>query len=1037
MPRQESNRFTSQINQSAQREADDDRILYTDNYGGLNVESSEVSIPLADSPALLNLDISVSGRINKRGGSIIRSTQTGGYSDGYICVPVELLTGEYLMWEKVGTALYGSVVPDKESNSTNVATWTFSNIFSASSTNERPSWVVTKEDAPRIIMVQPSTVPIEVEFFMVELVGDGDTTITYPGDWTSNFGTSRSYAVYGETTNKLSGISHSSGTTTFTFTSSIPSGTRLTLVQPTFHWWAEAIQRTQDQVYSTALQFATSVAADANVEVPVEIRRGLYSDYLSSGIGTQVMPCIILSSHTVAATAFTHDRTPSTASEYAWSSLEYTAGGGEYISFGSSYATFGGIPANTRAMGFLRYTFLPFNGKSYAQGQNIGVYDPNGFQYTWRNTTASRTTSWGEYWLLDASWTTLASTSGTTLAPWIRFDASVPFGAINATVTIVNQEVNTNWVGSTAVATFYSRTTQGSFRPIFGLCDFCNYQTGVFPTIIALYQNRVALSGISAFPNKIYLSNQGSNGSNYNYQNFQIYMEDSTVDYNPVEVEINGIGKITGMVDWFSSLFIFTQDSVKRIYSPNQILTPTSKTQSDIATVGCRSSHSITKTDSNVIFLSDSGLYKIAILEQTSDYYVESVSLKVESFFKKYASLLRSSWVSYDSINSVIYVGVPYYDEYINQRIFAYFTEREAWTEYALYSGYLPNSYGVCFDGRVFINVVDRKSVSVTTQPTASTHNFLTEFNRNDLSVDMLQTLVAANVNAGTQTIVGSTNSSLTFTINSDQRVISLSKDKVSASSANNAFKYIPIDNYYHLDITYTQGAVTTTLTGGEDYINETLRNSIHFTYYPWNTGDTVTVTLKDEDGYQPVWIQDDNIELTEVTDYTVTVASGLYTIQSTSTLSGTLLGGFKFPAYHKTPTFFRQGHRAEKRTTHYIGYYSNRAYGDLFTVDDGTVADQYKIKANANVAIVYNDSRSGSVSSDIYLGSQLIWDVSMFDVAHSPFQFHDNVRIVQPIIGVGYNFSVINFNFSSKKFELIGYAVETVQKGKNSRAWF
>jgi hypothetical protein len=153
---------------------------------------------------------------------------------------------------------------------------------------------------------------------------------------------------------------------------------------------------------------------------------------------------------------------------------------------------------------------------------------------------------------------------------------------------------------------------------------------------------------------------------------------------------------------------------------------------------------------------------------------------------------------------------------------------------------------------------------------------------------------------------------------------------------------------------------------------------------------------------------------------------------------TGTTYAGFKYMAYHSSPVFFRQGHRSEKRTTHYIGYYSNKNFIELYTATDGAaVADQYKLKANVNVAVVYNDSRAGYTSTDIYTTNQVNWDTSVYDSNYSPFQQYDNVRLVQPIIGIGYNLSVVNFSFSPYTFELIGYSMETVQKGKNSRAWF
>ena len=1048
--RLESQSYIGQQSQSAQRETDDNRILYTDNYGGLNLEASPINIPYADSPALLNMDISLAGRIRKRGGSVLRSSTTG-YSSGYICAPVKLPTGEIIIWEKVGTGMKGSVLPAKSSNSACTVTWDFTNLFSSTSQTERPSWVVTEEDAPRLIMVTRSTVPIEIEHQTKELVGDGDTTIVVPGDWTDYFGTTYSYAVFGSTTNKLSNISYSSPNTTFTFASSIAAGQKVTLVSPIFHWWAEAVKFNQDQVYATSLRFNTSVQADANVQVPVEIRRGLFADYTSLGFTNGQMPAILLDQHDTGAAAHTWANPPTSASHYAWSQLEYTPGS-DYVYPGSAYVTFGGIAGTgsdpPTPVLFLRFNYLPFNGGTYAQGQHIGVYSSTGTAYTWKD-NGTRTTTRGFYWLVDSSRAAVYSGSGTTLCPMIRFDASVPFGLIDEFVEVVNTEPNTTWVGSSATDDYFDFNTFGSFRPVYGLPEFCNYLTGVFPTIISLYQDRIVLSGLSSLPNNIYLSNQGGYGSRFKYQNFQIYMEDSTVDLNPVEVSINGVSKITALTDWFNSLFVFTEDSVKRVYSPNQILTPSSKTQSEIATIGCKSTHAVAKTDRNVVFISDSGVHKVAILEQTSDFYVESVSVKVEKIFREASLYPANSWLSYDATDSRLYVGVSDgYDPYVNQRLLVFFSERESWSEYSLFTGYLPHSYGVALDGRIFINVTDRVSDAITALPTVASLNYLCEFNRQDLVADLVQSVTVANFNAGTTVVAGSRTATLTYTVDDGQRIVKFSKDEIASTQSNYGFKYVPIDNVYLFTVVYTQGGIDTTLVGGTDFINEPIRDAIHITYYPWNTGATLTVQLRDEDGLSPIWVSVDNVEYTEGDDFTVTESSNTYTIEADETVNSnsSVWTGFKYPAYHTTPTFFRQGFRSEKRVTHYVGYYSNASFASVYDSGDvnssagqdtSAVADQYKLRANVNVAFVYNDTRTGQVSTDLYLGSDLVWDVSLFDVAHSPFQQYDTVRIVEPIIGIGYNFAVVNYSFNSKVFELIGYQVETTMKGKNSRAWF
>lgn len=1050
MPRLDSQGFIAQQNQSAQREGDDPRVFYVDNYGGLNIESSPVNIPYADSSDLLNVDISLSGRLRKRGGSVLRNSETARV-DGVIIVPVQILTGEWLIWQKVGTAMKGWVCPNKTSNSSGTDTWNFTDLFSASSESEKPSFVVTKESNPRIIMVQPSTVPIEIEVVQKLLVGDGDTTVTAPGDWTSYFGTTYSYAVYGTTTNKLTNISHSGGTTTFTFTSAITSGQQFTLVQPVFHWWAEAIKRSSAQVYGTNMLFNTTAAVDVNVPIPTEIKRGLLDDYVSAGLTNSNLPCLIENEIVAgaASSVYTHDTTPGAATSYAWSNLDYATTASDGIAFGAEYATFGALPASPQALKFIRLSYLPFNGSNYAQGQNIGVFLENGTALTWNNST-NRSATPDTYWLANSSYAVVTSGSPTTICPWIRFDSSSPPGFSSRNVTVVSKEPNTTWVGSSATNTFYTKTSFGSYRPIFGLSDFCNYTTGVFPSIIAQFQDRLVLSGVSSFPNTIWLSNTGDEGSSIpdsRWYNFQIYIEDPTIATNPIQITLDGATEITGVIDWYSSLFVFTKNSVKRVYSPNQTVTPTDYSQSDIGTIGCPSQFSIAKTDRNVVFVSENGLYKVAVLEQTGDYYLESVSIKVRPIFSKGNKFGYNSWIAYNTIDSILYVGVSDgYDPYINNRLLVYYSERESWSEYSLFNGYLPNNHGVCFDGRILIGVVDRVSVTSLTVPTSSTITHVTEFNRYDLTIDLLQPITPTDYNAGIS-LVGAKVATLIHTVDTNQRVVPLRRDYVPVASSNTAFKFIPIVNYNTQIVAEINKGSGYEEVVETDYSLDVSRQAIRYLGSDWFNGYTLRVRLKDENGYAPVAVVVDNIEHIEGTDYTLTESSEYYNVNAvdTTNANAVVYAGYKYPSYHFTPTFFRQGYRNEKRVTHYIGYYSNKEFVDLFTINDSNtssgqnsnlLADNYKIRVNVNIAIFYNDSRSGQVTTEIYESDSLIWDLSLFDIGGARFQYNDSVRIVQPIIGVGYSFGVANFSFSTKAFELIGYQVETLTKGKNSRSW-
>lgn len=132
------------------------------------------------------------------------------------------------------------------------------------------------------------------------------------------------------------------------------------------------------------------------------------------------------------------------------------------------------------------------------------------------------------------------------------------------------------------------------------------------------------------------------------------------------------------------------------------------------------------------------------------------------------------------------------------------------------------------------------------------------------------------------------------------------------------------------------------------------------------------------------------------------------------------------------------------KRVVHYVGYYSNKEYLSLYSVDDvnagasqdeSELTDRYKVPVGLKLGILYNDTRTGGYESEVYGSDELLWDVSSFDTISDTFRNQENeiVRITIPLFGVGYSFQVINYNMSLDRFQLIGFHVLTIPKGRRS----
>jgi hypothetical protein len=292
----------------------------------------------------------------------------------------------------------------------------------------------------------------------------------------------------------------------------------------------------------------------------------------------------------------------------------------------------------------------------------------------------------------------------------------------------------------------------------------------------------------------------------------------------------------------------------------------------------------------------------------------------------------------------------------------------------------------------------------------------------------------------------------LQVTVNSSQRIISTLPSNLPSGYSNNGFKFIPLtDREDNLEVRKFNGLYWETMTLSNNHFTLVPSNfSLRFNTSPYYTGDLVEIKLINDDGYLPVHVCRDNFQLVQGTEYTLTEDGQFHkvTIDDPDDTNSVFLVGETIPCWHFTPTFFRSGIGSLKRCVHYSGYYSNRYYHELWDAQDvNTLANQpeselsdiYKVQTGVSLGMLYNDSRSGVYESEVYGSDDLFWDTSYFDYQRDATrnQLNDVVRTTIPVIGIGYSLQVVNFDFSMKRFELIGFSVETKAKGNNSTRWY
>jgi hypothetical protein len=759
--------------------------------------------------------------------------------------------------------------------------------------------------------------------------------------------------------------------------------------------------------------------------------------------------------HDTTGGGFTLANPPTTATEFAWSALSYTDSS-DYVTPGTSYLTFGDIAgAGTNPptpVFWTRIFLLPFNSLQQVDAQDIAAIDNRGNAWTQRTnaTRVAGSSSVRDFWLYTSG-LVVDTTGGTTDVAAISFQANVPFGVPTDFIEVYYESVA--GVGSNASTSYASLVTNGAIMPWYGLSNMCQQFNQEYPSLIGAYQNRIVIGGIPRQPMTLYFSNSGSEGSRFRFQNFQaLVFTDPTVATEPITVTLEGRedDRIVGFLGWYDSLFVFTERTVRRIFGGNTVaVSPTNISQTTIAEIGCKSSHGFVATDEAILFISDSGLYAIRTTDTSGGFDAVNIGVKVEQIFTVNSESLPSvSWMYYNQLRDVVFFGLSSeQDAYLNSRLLVYYNRRSAFGEYALYNGYFLTAFGASDSKRDFLCYVQRDT-AVTAAPTSSAVVHVLEQNVDDVNIDLVLSPSAASLISTYTTPYF--NPRIEHTIDNSQRIIKTTPSEQSGLLTRQAFRSLPLNNFYdYLEVIYDNGSTETELVGGSDFLRYPFQQSIYVNTIPYTTGHTIEINLLDERESRPVVVVEDTIELVEGTDYTIATSSGLFTIDKDDANADSVYYiGTSIPCWHFTPTLLAELPIQMKRGVHYLGYYDNRLMQSYYKASDVNstvsqtateVSDRYKTEAGLSIGILYNDARSGVYQLELYGTESLTWDVSQFDLPSQGYrnQLNDVVRLVEPIIGVGYSIQVCNFNFGTERFALIGYKVKQRLKGKNTTRWY
>jgi hypothetical protein len=706
---------------------------------------------------------------------------------------------------------------------------------------------------------------------------------------------------------------------------------------------------------------------------------------------------------------------------------------------GQTHFQFGGIsttdaaysvPAAPEACHVWAVDYIPFRG-----GQ--GVYSTH---LTFRtNNTADYTCQTGTETLVDVNNLkvslnrVLNDASGnyiwqvpdaTTYGTWYHFGLGYKWGIVGQ--SMIMSDNNTHgaaWFGSNAQSGNYDGYTNsikdGSWTPYFGLSRYMNYYTGAFASVVGTFQDRVLLGGFQSNPNMLVFSNTGTEDETLGIgiyvhalpnRNFDVVYTDPELATSPFEVslDLEAGERITCALQWYDDLFVGTTKNIFRIHGgDNLAVTPSNFFVSKVASVGTIR-NGMTLTDDGIVFLGEAGVYKIYLDVNTGAYRVNNIGLKIRPEIKECMDRLRFTYsigrIGYESTSNTVWV--LFGDEYGSlypRRCFVYFADRDAWSEYSTYNGFM-NAYTLnSIDDRIFLSLFDSGSTNTT----------VAEFNYEGYYTDLITvTSLSDSVDVGYDL----NEPTSTYARGSYKSGSNVVLDLGSGIKAN------PVIDYDY-SLVVSDGANTGVK--GTDYRRHKDNQVIVDGKTFWTGSETLSITLYQEESCNKVM----NVYHTGDEDWlgdSVLDWNGQLAVQSKV---GSGYGGdavvlsLSYPTWWVSPAFTRNDIKDLKRMKHFYAVLEN----NVFAVNNTYTDPSWEALSEFNVSIIQNGTLEGQNTSTVASNS-------LRDLNDESPAWLDYYRVSLPIKGSFVSFQAAIHSFDRGQWELVGYQIETDPEGRTSR---
>ena len=1074
----------------SQQAVDKESLFMTENYGGLNLESSPMNMPFTDSPSVTNLEIEPSGKIKKRRGSKVVADFLE-YTAAHI--PFKFSNG--LLAHIVTDGDVIRVLADSygitSSSSTNVLYSTGTCLTQIPARTNKSNYLpkishvsVRDGDTTKITFFTNKTVPITLSIS------------EYTAKFTYVTGTTHSVSITSSIVNPFTlfdqavpaafyfvadadklwrvGTSFSSNLLhladeTGVIVASSPLTSYGTCIVFSWSWESDTQWRSKEHTEDSLLRFNVAPMVDTVVEISPQMKISLandwekakthlydqynYTGWISSThhYAANSFPARLADGVTLQTTSqeyFDVSDTPADNLTYAatyyyptWGDAAQSSSvnklGISHITWGG-IATVAGVPAPPVPFIISRFLGIYVGGTGSCDPSYLHLRS-KGLTYT-LNTAAGYQgeVTTGNYYMglvYNAAGQVKWTTSATDPLLFYCFQAGAPLG-------VKGLDSLLSYIPAAASLPSGCQTTAAKYAPLYiggwssnlvGLYPWCNYNSNDFLNVSTTFQGRTVLAGFTLSPESIVMSNTGTQteiegGSKCS--NFETVWADSTIATSPLEIKLSSTSdeQITSMIQWYDSLFVGTTKRLYRVHGGQNIsVTPSNYYVDNVANVPCVF-NSMVLTAEGVVFLSDSGVYRVYIDSSSGQYKIENIGLKIRKAIRKGLDkgrlFLGLGKLAYDSINNVLYVLVGDNTSLTPRRCFVYFADKQSWVEWTLASGYFPATTVSCYDGRVFFTLSETTVSDASWNGTEKLAATLTEFNIDNSFLDLVKTnnMDDSALNVHIKLPVPRVTFSKAASPVGTKANFVLETPTVGAG-----IRVMPIGYLGYSKV--TNNTTATVGVEGTDFVY-TKDNNISTSSAFQAASAVIQVEVLGETDLSPLYIKnvttEEYIPLTSLT-YNVAATSLGYHAKCANgdAYDGdSCTYGLAYPSWWLSPAFTRNNIQSLKRMNHFYAVFENSS-----TIQTNSVlAPSWAATPKMNLAIVQNGSRIGQSSTAITDAS------NAFDTTSTADSGLDYYRVVYPIDGNFTSFQSFVYSFDDGNWELVGYQLDTDISGKTSR---